>query len=46
MLLARALLLSLVAVTPLLLSLNKALKINSVMSAPVVGLVLNFSKAR
>ena len=46
MLLAMALLLSLVAVILLLLSLNKVLKINSTMSAPVVALVLNFSKAR
>ena len=43
---ARALLLSLEAVIPLLLPLKKVRKINSAMSAPVVGLVLNFSKAR
>lgn len=43
---AMALLLSLVAVIPLPLSLKKVPKIVSAMSAPVVGLVLNFSKAR
>ena len=41
-----ALLLSLEAVIPLLLSPSKVLKMNSAMSAPVEGLVLNFSKAR
>ena len=40
------LLLSLVAAIPLLLSPKTVLKINSAMSAPAVGLVLNFSKAR